>query len=80
MHIVLLPSHHEMHQLDVRGMWSSGEVTILVQQSHGIPFCLMYLRLGSKAMDFGSPSNHSLGRDLVFFKAVQGHLEKISLC
>lgn len=68
-----------MHQLDLRGMWSSGEVTILVQQSHGIPFCLVYLRLGSKAMDFDSPSNHSLGRDLVCCKAIQGHLEKKSL-
>lgn len=56
-----------------KGMWSSGKLAILVQQSPGISFCLVYLRLGSKATEFDSLSDHSLGGNLIFRKAIRGH-------
>lgn len=69
-----------MHQLDLRGMCSSGEVTILVQRSHGILFCLVYLRLGSKAMDFDSPSTIHWGGIWCVVKSYKVTGEKKNLC
>lgn len=55
-----------------KGMWSSGKLAILVQQSPGISFCLAYLRLGSKATEFDSLSDHSLRGNLIFHKTIWG--------
>lgn len=64
-------------------MWSSGQLAILVQQSPGIFLCLMYLRLVSKAIEFDSPSDHSLGGNWRLCKVMWGHwndFNQKSLC
>ena len=69
----ILPSHHEENHLDVRACGLLGQLAILVQQSHGISFCLVHLRPGLTAVGFHFPSDCSLGENLVFYKAVRGH-------
>lgn len=68
LHAILPPSRPEENQLDLRACGLLGQLAILVQQFHENSFCLVHLRPGSTPMDCHSPSDHSLGENLIFCK------------